>query len=54
MEIVIRAAVLWLFVFLVIRALGRKELSQLSPFEFILLVVMGDLIQQASRNRTRR
>jgi uncharacterized membrane protein YcaP (DUF421 family) len=46
MEIVIRAAILWLFVFLVLRALGRKELSQLSPFEFILLVVMGDLIQQ--------
>ena len=46
MEIVVRAAVLWLFIFLVIRALGRKELSQLSPFEFILLVVIGDLIQQ--------
>lgn len=54
MEIIIRAAIVWLFVFVVIRALGRKELSQLSPFEFILLVVVGDLIQQASPNRSPR
>jgi uncharacterized membrane protein YcaP (DUF421 family) len=46
MEIVVRAAVLWLFVLIVMRAVGRKELSQLSAFEFVLLVVMGDLIQQ--------
>jgi uncharacterized membrane protein YcaP (DUF421 family) len=26
--------------------MGKKELSQISPFEFVLLVVMGDLIQQ--------
>jgi uncharacterized membrane protein YcaP (DUF421 family) len=46
METVIRATVLWLFVLIVMRALGRKELSQVSPFEFVLLVVIGDLIQQ--------
>lgn len=46
MAIVLRAALVWLFLLLVMRALGRKELSQISPFEFVLLVVMGDLIQQ--------
>lgn|SRR5919198_698650 len=46
METVLRAAILWFFVFVVMRALGRKELSQVSPFEFVLLVVIGDLIQQ--------
>ena len=46
MQIVLRAAVLFLFVWLVTRALGRKELSEMSSFELILLVVMGDLIQQ--------
>jgi uncharacterized membrane protein YcaP (DUF421 family) len=46
MEIVIRSATLFVFVFLVTRALGRKELGELSSFELILLVVMGDLIQQ--------
>jgi uncharacterized membrane protein YcaP (DUF421 family) len=46
MEIVIRSAALYVFVFLVTRAMGRKELGELSSFELILLVVMGDLIQQ--------
>src|SRR3546814_5096083 len=29
-----------------LRLLGKRELSQMTPFEFFLLVVMGDLIQQ--------
>jgi uncharacterized membrane protein YcaP (DUF421 family) len=45
-ETVVRSAILWLFVLIVMRALGRKELSEISPFEFVLLVVVGDLIQQ--------
>jgi uncharacterized membrane protein YcaP (DUF421 family) len=28
------------------RAVGRRELSSMEPFDLILLVVMGDLIQQ--------
>ncbi len=46
MQIVIRAAVLYLFIWLVTRAMGRKELSEMSAFELILFVVFGDLIQQ--------
>lgn len=46
MQIVIRAAALYFFLWLVIRALGRKELSELSTFELVLMVVLGDLIQQ--------
>src|SRR4051812_14968472 len=46
MDIVLRAAVTFLFVFLVTRAVGRRELSSLEPFDFILLIVMGDLVQQ--------
>jgi uncharacterized membrane protein YcaP (DUF421 family) len=34
------------FVFLVTRVVGRRELSQLEPFDLILLVVVGDLVQQ--------
>lgn len=34
-----------LLVFAFTRALGRRELSTLQPFDFILLVVIGDLIQ---------
>jgi uncharacterized membrane protein YcaP (DUF421 family) len=45
-DIVIRAAVLFVFVWFVTRAVGRRELSTLEPFDLILLVVLGDLIQQ--------
>jgi uncharacterized membrane protein YcaP (DUF421 family) len=46
MDIVFRAIALFLFVWLVTRAVGRRELSTLEPFDLILLIVLGDLIQQ--------
>jgi uncharacterized membrane protein YcaP (DUF421 family) len=46
MEIVVRAAVLFCFVWVVLRAIGRKELSQLTSFELVIVIVLGDLIQQ--------
>jgi uncharacterized membrane protein YcaP (DUF421 family) len=45
-DIVIRAAVIFSFVYLLTRLLGRRELSSLEPFDLILLVVVGDLVQQ--------
>ena len=46
MDIVVRATVMYLIVYLLLRMLGKRELGQMTPFEFILLVVIGDLIQQ--------
>jgi uncharacterized membrane protein YcaP (DUF421 family) len=46
MDIVIRAALIFAFVFLLTRMLGRRELNSLEPFDLILLVVTGDLVQQ--------
>jgi uncharacterized membrane protein YcaP (DUF421 family) len=46
MDIVIRSAVIFLFVFLLTRMVGRRELNSLEPFDLILLVVVGDLVQQ--------
>ena len=46
MDIVFRAIALFFFVWLVTRAVGRRELSTLEPFDLILLIVLGDLIQQ--------
>ena len=46
MDIVFRAIALFMFVWLVTRAVGRRELSTLEPFDLILLIVLGDLIQQ--------
>jgi uncharacterized membrane protein YcaP (DUF421 family) len=46
MDIVIRATVAFLFVFLLVRIVGRRELNSLEPFDLIMLVVLGDLVQQ--------
>ena len=46
MDLVIRAALGFVFVFLVTRVVGRRELSSLEPFDVILLVMIGDLVQQ--------
>jgi uncharacterized membrane protein YcaP (DUF421 family) len=47
MDLVLRAAVIFFFVFLITRVVGRRELAQLEPFDMILLVVIGDLVQQS-------
>src|SRR3989440_6563618 len=46
MDLVIRAAVVFFFIFFLTRVVGRRQLSDLEPFDFILLVVLGDLVQQ--------
>jgi uncharacterized membrane protein YcaP (DUF421 family) len=46
MDIVIRAAVAFVFILLLTRIVGRRELSSLEPFDLILLVTIGDLVQQ--------
>ena len=46
MDLALRAVFLFFFVFLITRILGRRELSSLEPFDLILLVVLGDAVQQ--------
>jgi uncharacterized membrane protein YcaP (DUF421 family) len=45
MDVVLRAVIIYVLVFGFTRALGRRELSTLQPFDLILLIVIGDLIQ---------
>ncbi len=46
MDIVIRAAVIFVFIWVLMRVIGRRELSSMEPFDLIMLVVIGDLVQQ--------
>ena len=46
MDIVIRAFVAFLVIMFLTRIVGRRELSTLEPFDLILLVTIGDLVQQ--------
>jgi uncharacterized membrane protein YcaP (DUF421 family) len=45
-DLAIRAVVLYLFVVFVMRVVGRRELSSLTAFDLVLLIVLGDAIQQ--------
>jgi uncharacterized membrane protein YcaP (DUF421 family) len=46
MDLVVRAVVAFLFVYLLTRVIGRRELSSMEPFDLIMLVMIGDLVQQ--------
>jgi uncharacterized membrane protein YcaP (DUF421 family) len=46
MDLVLRALAMFVLLFGITRIAGRRTLASLEPFDFILLVVVGDLIQQ--------
>src|SRR3954453_2769205 len=46
MDLVLRATFMFAFVYALTRLIGRRELSSLEPFDLILLIVLGDAIQQ--------
>ena len=46
MDIVARAVVVFAFLLLLTRIIGRRELSSLQPFDLILLIILGDAVQQ--------
>ncbi len=45
MDIVLRAAFVYVFIVIVMLVVGRRELSSMEPSDLILLIVMGDLVQ---------
>jgi uncharacterized membrane protein YcaP (DUF421 family) len=46
MDLVLRTIFVFFLIFVTTRAVGRRELSSMEPFDMILLVVIGDLVQQ--------
>jgi uncharacterized membrane protein YcaP (DUF421 family) len=46
MDIALRAIVLYAFIVFVMRVTGRRELSSLTPVDLVLLIVLGDAVQQ--------
>lgn len=47
MDIVLRATAVFFMLFLLLRLFGKRQLGQMTPFEFVSLVVVGDFVQQA-------
>jgi uncharacterized membrane protein YcaP (DUF421 family) len=46
LDLAIRATAMFFFMVVLTRVVGRRELSSLSPFDLVLLIVLGDAIQQ--------
>jgi uncharacterized membrane protein YcaP (DUF421 family) len=46
MDLALRAVFLYVFVVLLMRVTGRRELSTLSAVDLVLLIILGDAIQQ--------
>ena len=46
MDVALRALFLYAFIVFVMRVIGRRELSSLSAIDLVLLIVLGDAIQQ--------
>jgi uncharacterized membrane protein YcaP (DUF421 family) len=47
-EIIARASIVFWLVFLLTRGMKRRSLADMAPFEMVLLVVLGDIIQQGT------
>jgi uncharacterized membrane protein YcaP (DUF421 family) len=45
-DIALRSIFVFFFIYLVTRVVGRRELSTLEPFDLLLLIVVGDAMQQ--------
>jgi len=46
MDLVLRAVFVFFFLLVLTRVIGKRELSSLQPFDLILLIILGDAVQQ--------
>jgi uncharacterized membrane protein YcaP (DUF421 family) len=46
MDIVLRGIIVFFALYVLMRIIGRRELSKLEPFDLILLIILGDAVQQ--------
>lgn len=47
MDMVLRATIVYFFLLMIIRATGKRELGQLSPFDFVILLIISEALQPA-------
>jgi uncharacterized membrane protein YcaP (DUF421 family) len=47
MEIIVRVAIVYVSLTLAFRVLGKRELSQLSPFELVMLLLIAEVVSPA-------
>jgi uncharacterized membrane protein YcaP (DUF421 family) len=45
-DLVLRAVAMFVFLFVLTRIIGKRELGSLQPFDLLLLIILGDALQQ--------
>jgi uncharacterized membrane protein YcaP (DUF421 family) len=46
-ELVLRAAAVYLFLFLLLRFIGKKHVGELAPFDLVVLLILSETVQNA-------
>ena len=46
-QIVVRSAVVYVFLLIVLRLMGKRQIGQLAPFDLVLILVLSNAVQNA-------
>lgn len=46
-EHIVRAAIVYIFLFVLLRFIGKKHVGELSPFDLIVLLILSETVQNA-------
>ena len=46
-EHIVRAAIVYIFLFLLIRFIGKKHVGELSPFDLVVLLILSETVQNS-------
>jgi uncharacterized membrane protein YcaP (DUF421 family) len=46
-QIVVRSAIVYVFLLIVLRVMGKRQIGQLAPFDLVLILVLSNAVQNA-------
>jgi uncharacterized membrane protein YcaP (DUF421 family) len=46
-ELIVRAAIVYLFLMVILRVTGKRQIGQLAPFDLVLLLVLSNAVQNS-------
>jgi len=46
-ELMLRSAIIYIFVFVLLRMLGKKHVGEMAPFDLVILLILSESVQNA-------
>ena len=46
-ELMLRSAIIYVFVFVLLRMLGKKHVGEMAPFDLVILLILSESVQNA-------